>query len=431
MVYDCIIIGAGLSGLTCGIKCVKEGLRTAIFSGGMNALHFSSGSIDLLGYNQKHEVVYNPFDHIQKLKKTAPDHPYTKLPGAIIKESLDFIKNELSNEDLNVYNNGNYNHFRITALGLLKPTYLSQESVYNEEFKRLIEKKITIAILNFEGFRDYYPKLAIENLKNNSLLKDVNFILGQIKLPAFSRTGKDLVESSSIDIARVFETEKYLPALAEEIKKAAGPAKIVSLPAFIGLTNYKKIHKRLSDITGLKIYELPTLPPSILGLRIDNALKSRFSALGGELIQGDKVTTGEIINGKLDHIHTFNYDDSRHYSKFFVLSTGSFFSGGLQSGANFMEEPIFKLQIKREKNRNKWYSKSFFDKNSHPFLSFGVNTNKDLNPYDKSGDIVENLYCTGAVLSGYDPIQEGSGGGVAVSTGYYAAQNIINKLKTK
>ena len=59
MIYDCVIIGGGLAGLTCGIKCAKEGLHTVIISGGMNSLHFSSGSIDLQVI-QKRSYCKNP-----------------------------------------------------------------------------------------------------------------------------------------------------------------------------------------------------------------------------------------------------------------------------------------------------------------------------------------------------------------------------------
>ena len=85
--YDCIIIGGGLSGLICGIRLAKEGIKTAVFSGGMNSLHFSSGSIDLLGYSSEHEIITNPHKYIKKLKRIKPDHPYSKIPKKIIIDS--------------------------------------------------------------------------------------------------------------------------------------------------------------------------------------------------------------------------------------------------------------------------------------------------------------------------------------------------------
>jgi glycerol-3-phosphate dehydrogenase subunit B len=160
-------------------------------------------------------------------------------------------------------------------------------------------------------------------------------------------------------------------------------------------------------------------------MRIDRALKNRFAELGGELSAGDKVFGGEIVKNTLDHVHTENYGNTRHRARFYVLSTGSFFSGGLRSEFNLIEEPLFKLKVSDSPARNKWYSQSFFEKKGHPFLAYGVTTGKSLNPLNSRGTEMKNMFCCGAILSGYDPVREGSGGGVAISTGYFAAQKII------
>ncbi len=425
MSYDCLIVGGGLAGLTCGIKSAEAGLRTGIISSGMSALHFSSGSFDMAGYDEQGGVVYRPMEHIAENLLKNERHPYARCGLETIREAMNFFKETLSREELTLYNNGDDNHFHVTTMGTIKPTYFSQQTVFNERIKEAFSRRPKIALLNFRGFRDFYPDLAAANLRRTRLFKPFEIVTGMIDLPVYRRTSRNPHEFRSIDIARIFDSDKYIQRIAHEIRAAAGDALFVGLPAFIGIMRYNRIYQRLSEITGLLLYEIPTLPPSILGMRIDTALKSRFADLGGEFVAGDRVVGGEIIDGRVDHIHTENHGTTRLRSRYYVISTGSFFSGGMRSEFNNIREPIFDLQMNREQERNRWYSPSFFDSRSHPFLEYGVETSNDLHPYDSGGREIGNLFCCGALLAHYNPIREGCGGGVAISTAYRASQIII------
>lgn len=79
MKFDTIIIGGGLSGLISGIYLSQRGQRCVIISSGQSALHFSSGSFDLLNNLPDGTSVQKPLDAIGKLIQQAPSHPYAKL----------------------------------------------------------------------------------------------------------------------------------------------------------------------------------------------------------------------------------------------------------------------------------------------------------------------------------------------------------------
>ena len=126
MRYDCVIIGGGLSGLTCGIRLAENGARCAVISTGMSALHFSSGSIDLFGNEGEGKIVFRPFEYLEKFIGSNPLHPYARCGSSRVREALFYFRDQLDLEDIDLYNNDDANHFHVTTLGTLKPTFFSQ-----------------------------------------------------------------------------------------------------------------------------------------------------------------------------------------------------------------------------------------------------------------------------------------------------------------
>lgn len=425
--YDCLIIGGGISGLTCGLKCLQDGLSCAIISSGMNALHFSSGSIDLLGYFPDNHLIHSPFEVLPEFISRYPDHPYSKCGPELIKEALTFIQKSLAAVGLSLNSNRDQNHFHITALGTLKPSFYSQPSVFSDEIKTVFEQQPDIAILNIRGFRDFHPVLAAANLKKHPLFAASRITCGEIELPEKETSATGIQEMRSVDIARVLDDAGDLGPIARRLAEACGRAKSAGLPAFLGIDRHNRILAELRRQTGILLYEVPTLPPSILGMRLDNALKSAFAALGGVYIAGETVSGGLIENGAISGVETANQKDTLR-ARSYVLSTGSFFSKGLYSRFREIEEPVFDLAAEPATADQNFHADRFFAPQSHRFLSAGVVTDDNLHPRDRTGQTIGNLFCAGAVLAHYNPIAEGSGGGVAISTGYLAARKIINQI---
>lgn len=53
--------------------------KVVLINQGQSALHFSSGSIDVLGRLPDGSVVNQPFDALSALQQQAPEHPYSKV----------------------------------------------------------------------------------------------------------------------------------------------------------------------------------------------------------------------------------------------------------------------------------------------------------------------------------------------------------------
>ncbi|QFI36705.1 glycerol-3-phosphate dehydrogenase subunit GlpB [Moritella marina ATCC 15381] len=432
MKFDSIIIGGGIAGYTAGLRCLEAGLKTAIISNGQSALHFSSGSIDLLSHTPTGKAIRNPAAIFNKFTHEFPAHPYSKVGKENVFASMQWYKHLLTNAGipLQQQDNGD-NHLRITPLGTLKSTWLSQPYVQQLPM-RLNEHDIKrIVVVQIDDFRDFNAKMVTDNLVQIPEFEGVEITHANVAIAGFSGLKRNACELRSIDIARILTNDSEIKALADKLLTIATINDVVILPAItgngLGLETLNKLHA----LTNLTFHEVTTMPPSMLGIRLEETMIDLFIKGGGMLLKGDQVTHGDIAKDSsnndelsLKRIYTRNLENMPLSAEHFIFASGSFFNKGLIGHHDKLQEPVFDLDMNSFKQRSTWFNPEFFSADSQPFLSLGIKTNHTFNPMLK-GKTLNNLFCAGSNLGGYDPVAEGSGSGVAISTAYHAVNLLL------
>lgn len=417
MQFDIIIIGGGLAGLSCGIRLLQQGKRCALISTGQNALHFSSGSFDLLNYLPDGSIVKNPIQALPELAKQAPSHPYSLLGEQVVGALAAEAQQLLIESNVPLKGSFDENHIRITPFGLAKPTWLSSKEVPTYSFNQPLPWK-KLAVLSIEGFLDFQPELAADNLRQQGLEIDTAYL----RMPALDRLRLNPSEFRAVNISRILDLPDNQEQLAKDIIELSGDAEAVVLPACIGLDN-PALADKLSERVGKPVMLVPTLPPSLMGIRAHQLLSRRFQRMGGVYMPGDTVLKADIQNQRVNAVYTHNHTDIPLTAKHFVLASGSFFSNGLIAEFDRIKEPVFGLDIAGSDNRMDWSEQNLFS--AQPYLQFGIKTDNQLRG-SINGRTLENLYAAGAVLSGYDPLHQGCGAGVALISALHIANTIIH-----
>ena len=407
-----------MSGLAAGIQLVRQNRKCVIISSGQSALHFFSGSFDLLNFLPDGTAVKNPATAIGDLINQAPQHPYSKIGAEKFTDLAKKSEKFLTDIKVGFQGSAENNHFRITPLGFLKPTWLtlSDFAVSKNENKPSWN---SVSIFNVQGFLDFQPEFVAESFDKMGIQTEIH----GINLPELDKIRRNPSEFRSVNLSIVLDKPEIQDALTEIFKQKSKNSEVIIFPACLGFENDEIISK-LSEKIGKPVYLLPTLPPSLAGIRTQKYLQDYFRKLGGELMLGDNVLSGTFEDNRLTQIYTQNHGDIPITAGNFILAGGSFFSRGLVADIARMYEPIFNLDVEYSPERGKWYHPNFFEKQN--YQRFGVKTDFDFKAL-RNNQSIENLYVTGAILNGFDPIKEGCGGGVSLLSALHIAENILNK----
>ena len=411
MKYNTIIIGGGLSGLVAGISLAGRGKSVAIISSGQSALHFSSGSFGLLGRTPDGHAVERPLEAIGRLPAT---HPYNIMGTGLVSELAAGVPELFARAGITLKGQVSRNHLRLSPFGRCCPTWLTMADFITCDGPERNDIK-KVAIVNLRGFLDFYPGYLVDGLASHGIGCTVDTVTtGELE-----RLRRSSTEMRPSTIARHLVGDE-LVRFAAELNRVSGAADAVLIPAVIGFDSENE-RVEVRGMVSRPVYCVATTPMSVCGLRAQMMLRDYFEHLGGTYLLGDNVEKGNFgADGRLESIHTVNMGDDMLAADDFILAAGGIFSRGLVADPQHICEPLFGLDVDAPEDREQWYSRDFFAR--QPYMTYGVVTDTSFRP-SRKGVTVPNLRAIGSVLSGYDPLAEDSGAGVAILTALAVTQD--------
>jgi len=412
---DLIIIGAGLAGLFAAYTAARAGQRVKIVAKGLGATHWHAGTIDVLGYYPTAAApVTRPLDALRDLTRAQPPHPYALLDGALNDALENFLAlmQELGLPYAGAANAGD-NLWLPSPVGAARPTFLAPRAQLAGDLQRAEP----MLIVGLQGLRDFYPHLIAENLTKQG--HPARAALLPLDLITERR------DSNTAQLAAALDEPARRAKLGAALKNIVQPGERIGLPAIVGLEAHRDAFDELQAQVGAPLFEIPTLPPSVPGVRLTNALRNRLRQLGVRIeINADVMG----FHAEGDRVVWIESDASgrplKHRAEKFLLATGGILGGGINSDhTGKVWETVFDLPLVTPPNRGQWFRARFFDPAGHPIFRAGVAVNREFQPIDARGArVFANVWAAGNLLAHSDSILERSLEGVALATACAASR---------
>ncbi|WP_435364111.1 glycerol-3-phosphate dehydrogenase subunit GlpB [Haloarchaeobius sp. DYHT-AS-18] len=413
---DVLVVGGGLAGSTAALAAAKTGADVRLVSAKESTMRQASGLADCLGYvGPDGDLLADPFSAIDDLPE---NHPYRITGEEAIREGFALFDEVTGDAYAEAAGEDDRNVLVPTTQGTVKPTFRYPKSM---EAGLAGDGRATL-LVSFESDPDFDAPLAANQL-DETVPGDVTGV--ELSFPVDlrddvkpTRIAKLLQEDGGVrgDLARAVE-----PHLAD------AEAERVGFPAVLGEKPGPVIDS-LSRALGVPVFEVPTGPPSLPGMRLRDRMRSALLDAGVAVTTGCPMVDFEAEDGSIDVLEMDrNGATIPHYPDQVVLATGGLVGGGIDTDRESVREPLFDLHVPHPEDRYDWSAEAAFG--DHAFARFGVRIDDDGRPLDESGTAAyENLRAAGSVVGGADFATELSGSGISLATGWLAGTRAGDNL---
>jgi glycerol-3-phosphate dehydrogenase subunit B len=395
--FDAVVVGIGLAGLTAATRLAESGARVLVLAKGIGSTHLTAGTIDVLGYAPNR--VERPREALEGL----PDgHPYAMVGTKALAAAIAWFRDRVPS-----YTGGLEENLLLpTAVGAVKPSAVVPRSMAEGDLRGGAE----VHVVGFRALKDFHAALLADNLRRAGV---------EARSSELDLVPEGRVDVNSLGFARAFDDPRFRAEVAAQLIGRLGAEERVAFPAVLGIADPGAAWTELRNRLGRPVFEVPTLPPSVPGMRVFAVLREALRRAGGRVHMPAVVTGAERAGARVTSVrariglreHTYGCD-------WVVLASGGWASGGLELDSRWRaREVALGLPVSGVPAEER-FRPGYFE--AHPMGPAGVVVDRGLRPADH-----ENVLVAGATLAGAQPWREKSGDGISLATGHRAAELVL------
>ena len=421
--YDVAVIGAGMAGMAAALFAAERGL-SCIQVGNGGALLFASGLLDLLGVHPVAEgrLWQSPYAALAELAREEPLHPLARVDAASIRSAFEMFVTALGAAGLAYAPLGERNRIVLTSVGTVKTTFGVPISMIAGV--AALDARPPCLLLDFRGLREFSARQIAATLGD----RWPGLRHRRIEFPGYEA----VPELYAAHLARALETGETRARTIALVKPLLGDARAIGFPAVLGLARSREVHAAFEAELGVPVFEIPTMPTSVPGLRLLTALEAAVSARGVRRRQQATVRalSFDADGGTATLAIEGVPGGERVSARAVVLATGRFTGRGLTADRGGVRESILGLPVQQPAAREAWHQRDFLDPSGHAINRAGLSIDAAWRPLDADGKPVwSRLYAVGSILAHQDWMRSKCGAGLAIATAWAAMEQVVRALR--
>ncbi|WP_058827385.1 glycerol-3-phosphate dehydrogenase subunit GlpB [Haloferax sp. Q22] len=409
---DVLVIGGGIAACTAALSAAETGARVRLLAHKKSTLRQASGLVDVLGYAGGDGPLSDPYAGLDALPE---GHPYHIVGEDGVRAGLRIFEEAVGD----AYRGGHTdsNALVTTHGGAVKPTARYPESVA----PGLVSTSGDMLLVGLAGLTDFDAPVAADHLAAAGVPFSARGVT--VEFPKRFRADAKVTRfAKALDRDEDVDGGTVRSVLADTVAEELDGESRVGFPAMLGDDHDEEVRAELSDRLGVPVFEVPTGPPSLLGLKLEDMLFDALDEAGVRISAGNPAVDFEADDGRVETVIVDQKSRPTPYSADqVVLATGGLVGKGLDSDRESVTEPVFGCHVPHPEDRYDWSEPEAFG--DHAFARFGVVPDDELRPTDEDGEPhFENLRAAGGVVGGADVAREKSASGVSLATGAVAGR---------